>query len=233
MTRYLWYLCLLFPCSQGLTQEVYRVNKINSPIELTGKGDDPKWEQAESLTDFVYPWNADMAPSTEFRAVWDQTAIYFLYIAQDSEIIIKEGSENKEMDVVHSDRVEIFFKADDEMNPYYSLEMDAVGRLFDSEGRMYRQIDAEWDWPEGHITLASWKNKKEYRLEGTITLESLRKLGLYKDDHKLKAGLYRGEYTSQPNRKPKVQWISWVRPNSDKPDFHIPSSFGILRLVQE
>ena len=53
---------------------------------------------------------------------------------------------------------------------------------------------------------------------------------MYKDDNILKAGLYRGEYVTLPNGKIDTKWISWVMPDSEEPDFHIPSSFGILKL---
>lgn len=209
---------------------IYNVHKIDHPIQVTGKGSDPLWKKAEVLDAFSYPWREEMAPVTKFRALWNEQHFYFLYSAFDADIIAKkQGLE--ERDPVNADRVEIFFKADDRMDPYYSLEMDALGRILDTEGRFYRNIDFNWNWPAGHLIVEASIDDDRYWVEGNISLESLRQLGLYKDDNLLKAGLYRGEYYTDDNGHINAKWISWVKPDSEKPDFHIPSSFGLLKLL--
>lgn len=209
--------------------KTYRVNKIQSSIELTGLGNDPSWSKAVVLDDFTYPWREEPAPKTEFRALWTETHFYFLYHVADDEIITPRRGLG-ERDAVDSDRVEIFFKADDQMDPYYALEMDALGRCLDTEGKFYRNIEFDWNWPEGHFVLKASQHPEGYVVEGSITLSSLTSLGLYHDDRILRAGLYRGEYASREIGEIGVKWISWVLPDSEKPDFHIPSSFGILKL---
>lgn len=209
----------------------YQVRKTDQPIQLSGKGTDQAWATAAELTDFSFPWRTDTPPPTTFRALWDDTHFYFLYRASDPEIIVKQEGLG-ERDVVQSDRVEIFFKSDDRMDPYYSLEMDALGRVLDTEGRFYRNIDLDWKWPEDHLQLKASTDDEGYWVEGSITLESLRQLGMYQDNHILKAGLYRGEYLEQADGSSEVRWISWIIPDSESPDFHIPSSFGELLLVE-
>lgn len=210
--------------------KTYKVHKVDQPIDISGRGLDQAWEKAEELSDFSYPWRKESAPSTRFKALWDDTHFYFLYHAEDSDILFKQELWG-EQEVVNSDRVEIFFKADDKMHPYYSLEMDALARVLDTEGRYHRNIDFDWSWPKGELILQASMNKQGYIVEGKISFASLRALGMYKDDHILKAGLYRGEYTIGAEKEPVVKWISWVHPDSETPDFHIPSSFGILKLV--
>jgi hypothetical protein len=210
----------------------YQVGKIDRPLELSGLGNDPLWETAHVLTDFTYPWQQMSAPPTVFRALWDGEWLYFLYHATDETVIHRQEGMG-ERDAANSDRVEIFFKSDDSMNPYYALEMDALGRVLDTEGRYYRNIDYKWNWPQGHLQLKATINTTGYIVEGAVSLESLRQLGMYKDDLKLKAGLFRGEYEYGANGEVGVKWISWVIPDSEKPDFHIPSSFGILELLSK
>jgi len=221
---------LLMNCSSD-TLKTYTVKKTKTPITLTGKGTDPAWANAIALTDFSYPWREEEAPRTQFQALWDEDYLYFLYRASDTDIITKTQNQG-ERDVVDSDRVEIFFKADDEMNPYYALEMDALARVLDTEGRYYRDVDFDWNWPAGHLQLKASRDDRGYWLEGSVSFESLRQLGMYKDDGLLKAGLYRGEYVPQEDGSNEVKWISWVMPDSETPDFHIPSSFGVLELVE-
>lgn len=210
--------------------KTYEVKKINRAIQITGQGTDAAWEQTAEVTDFSYPWRKDQAPLTSFKARWDDHNLYFLYWAADPEIIAKTTN-GGEKDVVESDRVEIFFKADDNMDPYYSLEMDALGRVLDTEGHYYRNVDFNWQWPAGHLILKASTHKEGYWVEGTISLSSLSDLGMLQGSE-LKAGLYRGEYLTNAEGKTEVRWISWIKPDSETPDFHIPSSFGVLKLVE-
>lgn len=228
--KYLLFI-LLIATSMSCTSKLkpYPVKRIKEDIQLTGKGTDSAWQTAKELTDFTYPWRTEEAPTTSFKALYNDTYLYFLYRATDPDIIAKERGLG-EKDAVDSDRVEIFFKADDKMDPYYSLEMDALGRVLDTEGKFYRKVDFDWNWPKGHLQLKASTDSEGYWVEGSITFESLRQLGMYKDDQILKAGLYRGEYVTQADGTIDIKWISWVKPDSEKPDFHIPSSFGVLKL---
>ena len=178
--------------------KTYEIKKINRAIQITGQGTDPAWEQTAEVTDFSYPWRKDQAPLTRFKARWDEQNLYFLYWADDKEIIAKT-EKGGEKDVVNSDRVEIFFKSDDKMNPYYALEMDAMGRVLDTEGRYYRNIDYNWQWPAGHLSLKASTTQEGYWVEGIISLSSLRDLGMLQDTE-LKAGLLPGRIPHECSR---------------------------------
>ena len=207
----------------------YIVKKTDKDISITGMGTDKAWENANVLTAFVYPWEPVDIPATSFRGLWSDSHFYFLYHVEDDEIITPQRDRG-EFDAVESDRVEIFIKPDDETKPYYSLEMDALGRHFDSEGIFGVKIDSDWDWPKEDFVLKASKTEDGYIVEGSITLASLRDLGLYKDDGILNAGLYRGEYYRKTPDETAIKWISWVVTDTDKPNFHIPDSFGVLKL---
>ncbi len=228
---------LCFAASLGLLAcepkptAVYQVKRIPvGSLEIDGRGSSPAWEQATILSSFSYPWREDSPPPTVFRALWDGTQLFFLYRASDPLIITPQTGE-PEKDVLGSDRVEIFFKADDAMNPYYTLEMDALGRIFDAECRFYRQVDAAWPWPAGQLVLRASQDEEGYTVEGAISIASLQQLGMLKGNT-LQAGLYRGEYLLREDGTTETRWISWIRPDSEKPDFHIPSSFGALILEE-
>ena len=45
----------------------------------------------------------------------------------------------------------------------------------------------------------------------------------------IQAGLFRGAFFYSED-KIDVKWISWVQPDAEEPDFHIPSAFGKLIL---
>ena len=225
-------LFLFFNCTK-MDETRYFVHKIKSnQLKIDGKGNDPLWAKATVLDTFSYPWRQETPPQTIFKALWDETHLYLLYWAADDQIIAKEEGLG-EKDVVNSDRVEIFFKSDDKMNPYYSLELDALGRILDTKGIFYRKIDLDWSWPENELVVKSSIEEEGYWVEVAISLASLEQLGMYNPESpKIQAGLYRGEYNKADNGDPEVKWISWITPDSPHPDFHIPSSFGTLYLEQ-
>ncbi len=209
---------------------IYRVKNVSSSKLLAhGKLKDSIWEKANELKDFSFPWEDELAPDTSFRALYDDANFYFRFDVEDSNILTHVVVDHK-MEVVNSDRVEIFFRRDEALNPYYCLEMDARGRVLDYRVNYYRKFDYEWQWPgNDNLKVIASENEYGYSVEGIISLSSLRELGLLKNSI-LEVGLYRAYRMQFPINQAKFKWISWVKPKADKPDFHIPSSFGILKL---
>jgi len=132
------------------------------------------------------------------------------------------------MSVLNSDRVEIFFRSDAKMSPYFCLEMDPVSRVLDYKAEFYRKFDYKWSWVG--IIVRSEYTLNGYRVWGAITLKSLAGYNLI-NDNKIQAGLFRGKCICREPGKNEFKWISWIKPDSEKPDFHIESSFGELVMV--
>lgn len=184
------------------------------------------WEQANLLADFSYPWREEIANGTQFRALHDADYLYFRFEVIDHELVAAEEPAGK-MAVAQSDRVELFFRKNTAMTPYYCLEMDWKGRLLDNSAHYHRQMDYQWNWPGG-LTFQSTPIHQGYRVEGALSKTILKKLGVLKD-HIIETGIFRADYQTIPEAQ--VKWISWVAPDSPTPDFHIPSAFGILNLI--
>lgn len=212
------------------TMKIYKVKRIPSnQLAMNSKLMNPIWEEANVTNDFSFPWEDESVPSTCFRALYDDTNFYFRFDVEDANVLTHVVKDHK-MEVVDSDRVEIFFRQDEKLNPYYCLEMDARGRVLDYVTKYYRDFDYEWQWPGSeNLKVEASEDKKGYVVEGAISLSSLRELGLLKNNT-LEAGLYRGYCMELPNPEADLRWISWVDPKVETPDFHIPSSFGLLKL---
>lgn len=210
--------------------KTYSVKKIQDEIIISGKGDHPLWKEGNSLSDFSYPWEKEAAPATQFKALHNEEWVYFLFVVVDENINIFVDNNHK-TEVASSCRAEIFFKIDDQLSPYYCLEIDPLGRVLDYKAEFYRKFDREWSWPPGHLVIKTHRRKDGYTVEFAISKASLKKLGLLKDQN-LQAGLYRGDCLELKENCTEFKWISWVKPDSKTPDFHIPSSFGVLRLEE-
>jgi Carbohydrate family 9 binding domain-like len=210
--------------------KTYTVKKLSGEkIVVTGKGESPSWKNAIELADFIYPWENETAPRTSFKALHNSDWLYLFYQAKDENVQVLVKS-NEKLEVIYSDRVEIFLRRDSMMTPYYGLELDANGRIYDYEATLPRKFNDSWSWPAGQLIVKTNRTNDGYSVEVAIGKESLKQLGLIKGN-KLEAGLFRGECIELiDGSESKIKWISWVRPASPTPDFHIPSAFGILLL---
>jgi len=227
MLKTMFCLCLFgFSCAGE--EGVYIAKQINQEINIDGLDSEEVWANATLLGTFSYPWQNSSSPKTTFRAFHDSEYLNFIFHAVDGEIILKQTGD-EEMDAVKSDRVEIFIKSEDDSMPYYSFEMDPQGRVFDSKGEFGKYIDQEYDFPRGGLSFKGKIDQNHYSLEGRLDLKILQELNLINSDNSLMIGLYRGEYFTVDGKE-KTHWISWVIPDSETPNFHIPSSFGKIIL---
>ena len=209
--------------------KTYSVNKINNTeFNYATTSEKGLWSRAEALRDFTYPWRSETPPPTTFRALYDDEYFYFLYEVIDTSphVFTETGQET---DVVNSDRVELFFLSNGTMNPYYCLEIDPQGQLFDYESRFYRQANEPWTWPADQIDIQALPYEDGYAIAGRLSLASLREVGAIQQDT-MGVGLFRANVVETTEEGPVFEWISWVFPEADEPDFHIPSAFGTFVL---
>lgn len=229
--RILACLFIIYPVMlNGQAKPPYEVNRIPAgKMTLTGRGDHPLWEKASLLTDFIYPWNEGRPPAMSFQAVHDKDWLYGVFRVHDPKKILVYSDQDTKRESLLSDRVEIFFRQDAKMDPYYGLEMDANGRVYDFQTSFPKKSNPAWFWPAGHLKIASVYTSDGYTLEFAVSKKSLKLLGLI-HKNKIEAGLYRGECISIVDKKAEFKWISWIRPDTETPQFHTPTSFGLLVL---
>ena len=175
---------------QTKTYEVKPIPK--GLLFINGKGDDPHWAQANKLSDFQYPWNDNPPPNLTFQGLHDSKYVYGLYTVYDPKKILFYQRENKEKEILLSDRVEIFFRKNINMDPYFGLELDPLGRIYDYKAQYHRKFYPDWTWPSGQLKVKAEVNPTGYTVEFCISKKSLKELGLLKNNT-LEAGLYRGE----------------------------------------
>jgi len=200
--------------------ETYSALKIKHSLD---------WKEASVLTDFGYPWSVQPPPVMSFRALWDDVHFYFRFDVETTNALSYVRNNHK-MEVVDSDRVEIFFRRDAKLDTYYCLELDSLGRILDYKATFYRKFDYIWNWPGiNQLQIQSKFTNSGYQVQGSITLASLSQLNLL-NNCELQAGLFRGECLKIRDPQSTFAWISWIKPESDRPDFHIPSVFGLIKL---
>jgi hypothetical protein len=214
----------------------YSVKKINSKVKYNFSDNfEGVWKNAILLEDFSQPWLELTSQKTTFRALYDDKYLYLRYNVVDSNILLYNNN-NNETDVIQSDRIEIFFRKDLELSEYYCLEIDPTGKVLDYSASYYRKFDFSWTWPKGHLYTNGKYLKDGYEVDVRISLESLQNLNLFNKVGELEIGIYRADCISLPNENKKesiFNWITWVNPGTSIPDFHVPSSFGVLKLMND
>lgn len=208
----------------------YKVKSIgNNTIAISGKCDDLKWNSAEALTDFISAWDDEPIKRIEFKSLWNNTHLFFCFKVFDSEVHIDKTDDTVDS-IGNSDRVELFFRTDAELNPYYCLEIDPTPRIMDFIAYPNKKFNFDWNWPQKDILVKSHKEKDYFIVEGQITLASLKEFNLIKNN-KIETGIFRAKFNQQEDLFFEPTWISWVNPNTETPNFHTPTSFGELHLI--
>ena len=188
------------------------------------------WERANCLTDFCSPWNSDLFSKIEFKALWNTDNLFFNFKVFDTDIYIDQ-EDNTFDNIGNSDRVELFFRVNDSLNPYYCLEIDTQARIMDFKALPDKNFDFKWKWCKNDLEVKSSRNKEAFIVEGRISMQSLKELNLI-HNNTLEVGVFRAKFSKDKNQNYEPTWISWVNPNTETPNFHIASSFGKFILVE-
>ena len=180
------------------------------------------------LEGFSCPWKSGEIPGTQFRAVWNNEFLKFHFEVEDHDLVLAEHTDSGEA-ALGSDRVELFFASSSDLTtPYYGAEMDPRGKVYDYEGLYHRQINPEWSFQS--LSYSGTFIDGGYTVEGTFAISELEQLGCLSEGEMI-TGVYRAEFSHGDGDSVINDWICWVDPETEVPDFHVPSSFGKFKLV--
>jgi Carbohydrate family 9 binding domain-like len=207
------------------------VNFIKKNALVTnGKGSHSLWNTATTVTDFVSAWDNKEPEKIEFKALWDSENLYFCFKVYDNSVHIDKSDDSIDS-IGNSDRVELFFRTDQSLNPYYCLEIDPTPRIMDFKAYPDKKFDFGWSWLKEDLIVKSNISRDYFTVEIKISIASFQKLNLIKDN-KIETGIFRAKYNKQENSNFEPTWISWVNPITETPNFHTPTVFGVLNLMK-
>ena len=189
---------------------------INTAIEYDGQ------PQIDHLTDF---WNKGL-DNTIIKISHDSENLLVEFDVRDTTLHINNEDSERSIDL--SDRVEIFLCKDKDMSEYYCLEIDPTGKIMDYKASYYRQFDYSWTCPA--IKTQTFIYDSGYRIEAAISKKWLKDIDLLSDIGEINIGFYRGDFIK--GTKSDINWYCWHNPKVTEPDFHVPSSLGVIRLLE-
>lgn len=224
--------CLLFisGCTQNSCVKTYHLKYLpQAKIAVDEQLDELAWNTSSVADDFSFPWERGVAPVTEFRALYNDNYFYFSFKSYDDDIVFNDNNSG-EMLIINEDRCELYFSRCYNLKKYYCVEIDSRGRRLDYAASYHRKFDFTWSFPE--ITTAASLFNDGYIIEGAILWCTFKQLNILPKtlDEKLRIGLYRAQVSTGQKSEDEYQWISWVDPKVEQPDFHIPQTFGCLGL---
>ncbi len=214
------------PSKGDPSEKTYPVHYVSSPeIHVDGKLTEKAWKRAKQLSDVKLPWSEVEPPQTHFRAFYGPGGFYFSFRVKDDDIVVQETVQH-EKDIIHEDRVELFFARSPSLKTYYGLEMDPDGLAFTYRASYYRNSDLTWNLPE--MKLEGTTRSDGYSVEGRIPLSFFLRHRLFSgsDANRVMTGLFRAEFSRNEDGDTRHAWMSWIDPGTQGADFHRPQAFG-------
>ncbi|WP_254527026.1 MULTISPECIES: sugar-binding protein [unclassified Sphingobacterium] len=196
--------------------------KKNHSTSIDGNLTD--WNNQRNLftvDQFISPWGNQNFGKTIFKAFHDGSYFYFYFDIKDNKVVEKKFE--KEEDVGRGDRGEIFLSVDLGLKEYYCFEISPSAKVLDYRASHYRKFDYGWDLES--LEVKSKIKPDGYILEGKIPMDFIKSIMDSSSGQSVYLSLFRGEFDSLEWNEKSINWISWIRPTSIKPDFHIPSAF--------
>lgn len=198
-------------------EEENSLKKIETDIQIDGDLSD--WDTNYFVKGLTNPWNNNTKDETQFDFKIMDEQFYFYFRTMDiSPYFIPFETE---MSVAGGDRVELFFSSDKEAQSYYCAEINPRGKVLDYKATFYRKFERDWNFKT--LKLAAKIKLGMYIVEGQISLREFKELGFGTEIY---MGIFRADYYG----KDKVNWYTKTIPDSDEPDFHIPSAFEKISL---
>ncbi len=181
--------------------------------EISIDADLSDWDSSPFLESLTAPWKPNLQDQTVFDYTTSDGYFYFYFKTIDTTLTLVPFTD--ESSIAEGDRVELFFSKDVGLTDYYCLEINPRGDILDYQASYYRKFDDTWDLK--NLKTATDITKNGFIVEGKISLKELNELSLHDEIY---LGIFRADFVG----KEKVIWFSWAVPDSDKPDFHIPSA---------
>ncbi len=177
-TKNIFFILLLVVISNCVFSQsrMYHPLRITEEVKLDGKFDEPFWQQAEVMNDFIM---ADPKPGsvptekTEFKIAYDDVNMYIAYLCFDTEADkIVHNNMERDADPDNDDAIAVLIDTYHDKSSAIGFAVSASGARFDVEfsqngGNQNASFNTFWD-------VESDINDKGYFLEFRIPFSSLR-----------------------------------------------------------
>ena len=193
-------------------------------LVIDGRANDPAWARAKPVA-----WDTDWkgrttSVRTQARFAWSSRGLFALFELESAGLFVDRSRPiaKERAKLYEEDCVEIFLAPDPSApRRYFEIEVGPFGHYFDLSVELGKQSDTAWS---SRATIATTRDpaKRTAVIEMLLAAPEIQqalKLG-----RELPFGLYRME-----GKSPR-HYLAWSPTHTEKPSFHVPDRFGVLRL---
>jgi len=170
---------------------------------------------------------------TQVASLWTATNVYFAFRCHYSTLNIYEGEDpaRERWELWNRDVAEVFLNPQPErVNHYYEFEVAPNNQWIDLEIDLDKtpMNDAAWNSGFEHATRVD-AQKKVWSCEMRIPLRALG-VRRMEPNSEWRINFYRCD---GPSDETERRFLAWSTIPGEKPSFHVPTRFGLIRFVQE
>jgi hypothetical protein len=129
----------------------YTATVYRSPGSLTIDGilDEPAWNNAEQLSDFIFPWGNDRGTRSDVKLLWDNSAFYVGAVMHDSKIV---ASVTTGTSIDGDDMYEMHMSPDTALPDYFYITEFNLNLIFRARLRQAQPSGKNMWWEEWDIS---------------------------------------------------------------------------------
>ncbi|MFN0056285.1 MAG: carbohydrate-binding family 9-like protein [Planctomycetales bacterium] len=211
---------------------VYEMHRVESPITIDGKLDEPAWFAAPDVGEFHFTWYKEgRRERTVAKLLWDDEHLYVAHVCEDAHITARH--KDHDGNIPEDDCFEVIF-APDPGRPevYFNIEWNVVGGYVDNhrpEGPKKPRAKV-WD-AEGVRVAGSFvgtlnddsDTDRSWTAEVAIPLKNFQKFMPHTPP---RPGEFWNLNLNRHGGKTNMQYSQWSSGDTPAPSFHTPHRFG-------
>lgn len=221
----------------GSKESIYKVKKLKGNIQIDANWNKPLWRKVKPI-----PINNLMGktpafiPNAQAKMMYDKDNLYVIFKVDDR--FVKVVADKINGPVWRDSAVEFFFSPDtNEPLKYFNLETNAGGTpLLHYNGSRRGKHVEEQDISEIEIAHSLPKlvdpeitEALEWTIEYRIPIAMLRKYAQITQP--AKGVEWRANFYKIAENTSNVHFMTWSVVKNDKPNFHLPQFFGVLKFL--
>jgi hypothetical protein len=206
------------------TEKIPSMSEVSARLDELGEGhaiDTVNWK------DFSYK------PGVRFNIAWGENEIYIKYYVRESNV---KAEKSKTNEMVCEDSCVEFFVSPSDDGLYYNLEFNPIGTALMGSGHgRHDSTRADARIVDGIRRLTSMGNAPFGEVSGdlqwTITLAIPLETFFHHKTGSLKGKSFRANFYKCGDKLSNPHFVTWNPVGTEKPDYHRPEHFGILKFV--
>lgn len=206
------------------TEKIPSMAEVSARLDELGEGhaiDTVNWK------DFSYK------PGVRFNIAWGENEIYIKYYVRESNV---KAEKSKTNEMVCEDSCVEFFVSPSDDGLYYNLEFNPIGTALMGSGHgRHDSTRADARIVDGIRRLTSMGDAPFGEISGdlkwTITLAIPLETFFHHKTGSLKGKSFRANFYKCGDKLSNPHFVTWNPVGTEKPDYHRPEHFGILKFV--